>query len=171
MRIVYGIAFLFLLLPGIPVQAQVTMLLERPGTIKYYMYQKDDRISIMYKKGDEGFRDAGKITAIDDSTVQINDLNRYKFRDITSVYRPRFFPRFFSRTAAVFGTGYLALTVANQAINSSSPLVDEKTLLISGLSLAAAGIAVFFEYRKFELGENWRLRTIDLSIIRPGVQK
>jgi len=171
MRILQVIMLLLLLLPAIRAESQVTMLLERPGTIKYYMYQKDDRISIMYKKGSEGFRDAGTITAIDDSTVQINNLNRYKFRDITSVYRPRFFPRLISRTAFVFGTGYLALTVANQAINRSSPLVDEKTLLISGLSVAAAGIAVFFEYRKFEMGENWRLRTIDLSIIRPSMQK
>jgi hypothetical protein len=171
MRFLFSIAVLLLLLPGTRAGAQVTMLLERPGTIKYYMYQKGDHIWIMYKKGDEGFRDAGEITAIDDSTVQINNLNRYNFRDISSVYRPRFFPRLLSRTAFVFGTGYLALTVANQAINSSSPLVDEKTLLISGISLGIAGIAAFFEYRKFELGENWRLRTIDLSIIRPSMQK
>jgi hypothetical protein len=164
-------SILFFVTINLTCHAQVTMLLERPGTVKYYMYHAGDHLTIQYKKGEDGFRDAGVISEITDSTVQINELNRYKFRDITSVYRPRFFFKLFTRTALVFGAGYIALTAANQVLNSKSPIVDKNTLIIGGSSIAAAGISRLFENRKIELGENWRLRTIDLSIIKPVRQE
>lgn len=154
---------ILLSLNSIPVKAQVTLLLERPGTIKYYMYHKGDHLSISYRKGTEGFHDAGEITDITDSTFQINNINRYNFRDVACVYRPRFLPLLLARTALVFGVGYTGLTAANQAINSKRPLIDGNTLAIGGSALAVAGISSFFEKRKFELDEKWRLRKVDLG--------
>lgn len=171
MRVLRVITLIFLLLTGIRTQAQVTMLLERPGTIKYYMYQKDDRISIMYKKGGEGFRDAGKITAIDDSTVQINGINRYNFKDITAVYRERILVKIFSKTAMVFGAGYLGLTIVNRSLNAEKPVVAPGAVFVGGSAMVFGGMLSVFNQRRFVMGENWRLRTIDLSIIRPGMQK
>ena len=163
MKLLLVCTLILLSLNSVRVNAQVTLLLERPGTIKYYMYHKGDHLSISYKKGTEGFHDAGEITDITDSAFQINNINRYNFRDVTCVYRPRFLPRLLTRTALVFGAGYIGLTAANQAINSNKPIIDGNTLAIGGSALAVAGISSFFEKRKFELGEKWRLRKVDLG--------
>jgi len=151
--------------------AQVTLLLEQPGTINYYMYQSGDIISIKYKTGEQGFFDAGEITAINDSTVQIGGINRYNFKDITAVYRDRTLVRIFSGTAIIFGAGFLGLTVVNRALNSENPVLVPGAVFIGGSSMVAGGLLSVFKHRKFVMGEHWRLRTIDLSIIRPSMQK
>ena len=171
MRVLRVITLIFLLLTGIRTQAQVTMLLERPGTIKYYMYQKDDIISIRYKNKPEGFFDAGTITDINDSTVQINGINRYNFKDITAVYRDRILVKLFSKTAMVFGAGFLGLTIVNRSMNSEKPVVAPGAVFVGGSAMVFCGMLSVFNQRRFVMGENWRLRTIDLSIIRPGMQK
>lgn len=155
---------------GFSAVAQVTMLLEKPGTIKYYMYQKDDIVSIRYKNGKEGFYDAGIITGITDSTVQINAVNTYNFRDITAVYRDRILVRVFSSATMVFGAGYLGLTIVNRSLNAEKPVIAPDAVFVGGSSMVFGGLLSVFKHRKFVMGEDWRLRTVDLSIIRPGMQ-
>lgn len=160
-----------LVFTGLSSFAQVTLLLEKPGTIKYYMYQKDDFISIRYKTKPEGFLDAGVITEITDSTVKINGINQYRFSDISAVYRERALVRIFSNAAIAAGAGYMGLTVVNGVINSGRPALGPDVVFVGGSFIFAGVVASAFKHRRFIMGENWRLRTIDLSILKPGSQQ
>ncbi|HNX43338.1 MAG TPA: hypothetical protein PLJ84_02000 [Bacteroidales bacterium] len=166
--ICFSLALVFI---GLPSSAQITLLLEKPGTVTYYMYQKHDFISIRYKTKPEGFFDAGVITEITDSTVQINGNNRYRFSDITAVFRGRPLVRIFSNVAIICGAGFLGLTLVNGVIGSGGPALGPDVVSAAGSVIFAGLVASAFKNRRFILGENWRLRTVDLSILKPDGQQ
>jgi hypothetical protein len=140
------------------VHGQKLLILERPGTTKYYIFKTGDRIRLYDGRSMRMIQ--GDISRITDTMIEINTLEPVYLSRVKAVYRPLTMLRIFSRTAEIAGAGYLILTGFNRAINKDVPVINPETLILSA-ALMGAGVATsFLRYRKFTIGDKWRLKVI-----------
>jgi hypothetical protein len=155
-----GIIALLISITG-SVQAQKLLVLERPGTTKYYIFKVGDEIRLTDSRNMRKIH--GGISRISDTSFVVNYLETEYPEKVTTVYRPLTMLGLFSRVAIDAGVGYFLLTGFNNAINKTSPLIDKGTLTASSVVTGSGLITRFFRYRKFKIGRSWRLKIIDLD--------
>lgn len=124
------------------------------------MYYEGSSITL----GMDGKLVYGSITSLDDSLLTINDEITIPLKEIDYISRPRFWFNFLSPAAKLFGLTYFGLTGFNRLINKQYPVLDGQTFLITGILLGGALLLDHFGQRKFQLGEKWQLKVIDLSL-------
>ncbi len=143
-------------------QGQTILVLEKPGTARNFKYNVSDRIRIKLTSADTIL--SGKITAIIDSSLIINNAYPVDLKDVTVVYRSMWGTSLLQKAALIAGVGYLGISALNGLINNDSPVVPKETLVIGG-SLTAAGLALIpFTKRRFRMDQGkWRLLILDFS--------
>ena len=145
--------------------SQKLLILERPGTTKYYIFKVGDEIRLTDSRNMRKIH--GGISRITDSSFIVNYLEILDPAKIIAVYRPLPMLQLFSRVALDAGVGYFLLTGVNNAINKTNPLIDHGTLVASSI-VAGTGLSTrFFKYRKFTIGHPWRLKIIDMEPGKP----
>jgi hypothetical protein len=155
-----GIITLLICITG-SLQAQKLLVLERPGTTKYYIFKIGDEIRLTDDRNSRKIH--GGISRITDTSIIVNYLEIIDPAKVTAVYRPLTMLQIFSRAATDAGLGYFLLTGVNNAINHNSPLIDHGTLVASSI-VTGSGVATrFLKYRKFTIGNSWRLRIMDME--------
>jgi hypothetical protein len=148
-----------LLLIG-PVHPQNIFLIERPGTVKNFKFYEGDDIHVRVKNYPPASSIKGTLTGIRDSSIIIDDAYLIPLKDITAVYKDRFWLGLAVPVLFVAGVGYVTLEAFNRLINNDSPVVTTETAIISG-SLVAGGFALIpLKERKFKVGEKWRVKSL-----------
>jgi hypothetical protein len=66
--------------------AQTMLVVERPGTVKNYIYQAGQNIRLKTKSGK---KISGPINIIKDSSLVVDYVNDLEIKDIAFVYKPR----------------------------------------------------------------------------------
>ena len=143
------------------VYGQKLLVLERPGTTKYFTYKKGAWIKLYDDRSMRMIQ--GDITRIDDSLILINTLEPVYLGRIAAVYRPRRILHRFSSAAIVAGTGYFLLSGFNRAINKESPVISNGAVTISAAVAGSGVVTSFFHFRKFTIGSHWRIKSIDMD--------
>jgi hypothetical protein len=144
-------------------RTQNVLLLERPGTTKYFMYKVGKPITVTSVKSK--FPVSGEITMINDSAVAINDY-RILLSDIKTVTRYSKF--LFNLRNTLFGgvVLYFGFSVINHSIHNEHPVIDRSVPVVCGSLIAAGGLSHLFKSRIFVIGKPRRLRVINLSILK-----
>jgi hypothetical protein len=160
-RLIVFLAFTLFLPKLLP--AQRVMLLERPGTSRYFMYKQGDHISVALMRTD--LRISGEITHLDDSSLSINNIN-YSLTDIQRVNRHHAFLSGLKKTLQGAAVMYFGFSAVNRAIHNEKPVIDNSVPVICSSLLALSGIPYLFQNSRYLTGTRWRLRVIDLSILK-----
>ena len=143
------------------IYAQKILLLENVNTLKNIKYYQGEDIMVKFQEKNKKITDV--IYDVTDSTVIFELAGEMKFDDIVFIYRENWLVETLSGLSLLGGAAYFGIDSFNRLINHEYPVVDSGTLMISG-GMAAFGLALIpFRYRKFSIGEKWKLRTIDLS--------
>jgi hypothetical protein len=153
---------LVLLLPLLSV-AQHVMLLERPGTTRYFIYKQGNRISVELKN--INLKISGEITHIEDSSLSINN-NNFLLTDIHQVTRHHKFLSGLKNKLLEAAVMYFAFSAINRTIHDERPVLDNSIPMICGSMVALSGVSYLFENSKYTMGWKWRLRVIDLSVLK-----
>jgi hypothetical protein len=156
----FAILFIILCISG-SAWSQKLLILERPGTTKYYVFKVGDGIRLTDSRNNRKI--FGGISRITDTTFIVDYLEIVDPAKVIAVYRPLKMLNLFSRVATDAGLGYFLLTGVNNAINKNSPLIDHGTLVASSIVTGSGVAARFFPYRKYTLGSSWRLKVIDMD--------
>ncbi len=143
------------------VYGQKLLVLERRGTTKYFTYKVGDRIKLYDRRSMRTIR--GDITRIDDSMLFINTLEPVYLSKVAAVYRSRPLIRTLSSAGIVAGIGYFLLSGFNRAINKESPVISNRVFISSSVITGAGVVTSFFRYRKFAIGDHWRIKSIDMD--------
>ena len=139
--------------------SQKFLILERPGTTKYYIFRVGDEIRLTDKCNMRKIY--GGISRITDTSFVVNYLEIVNPANVIAVYRPLKMMHVFSRAATTAGLGYFLLTGVNNAINKESTIIDHGTLIASSIVVGTGVATSFLRYRKFSLGRSWRLKIMD----------
>jgi hypothetical protein len=167
-----SVCFVFAILISVFVSAQITirenqtttsdkvLILENHSTGKSYRFYPDNRISLKTK--DNHKKIAGRISEILDSSFILSHYNEIELRNITVVYTDRIGIRIVASTLALFGVLFFTVDALNNVINNDHPKIRSDVGIISGSSLAAAGLLWLFSERKCPVKpDKWRLKIID----------
>lgn len=144
--------------------AQRFLLLQRPGKVKNYKYFAGDKI--IFRAYADTVVVMGRISGFSDTSIFINDKSEIPIEDITSISKKCHMMAFLSRGALLFGIAYFGLNGFNRLINHDYPTYDKESLLIVSGSLAGFFALNKFKYRKFRIGEEWKLDILDLTFER-----
>jgi len=158
-----GIIIILICITG-SAQAQKLLILERPGTTKYYIFKVGDEIRVTDSHNMRKIH--GGISRITDTSFIVNYLEIIDPVKVIAVYRPLTMLQIFSRVATDAGLGYFLLTGFNNAINKTSPLIDHGTLVASSIVAGSGVTSRFLRYRKFTLGHSWRIRIMDMDVTK-----
>ncbi len=140
------------------VSAQKLLLVEKPGTVKNYKFEKGDRFILM-KKGDSRKVD-GTITQLLDTSFVIDYQYLINFSEINKVYKVRGLANFMTELGIKGGLGFFLVDFTNNLIQHDL-LINPLTLKISGGFIATALVFRIIRHKPLKLGPGWRLRIID----------
>lgn len=141
--------------------AQKLLLLQREGRVRNLKYFQGDIIIIDAYA--DTIRIKGRISGLTDSTILIDQKYEIPVDEITSILKKRTMLDFLSRGMGVFGLTYFTLNGFNRWINHEYPIYDKESLMIVTGSLAGYFALSKFKYRKFRIGNKWKIRILDLS--------
>jgi len=103
------------------------------------------------------------LNRINDSVILIDYLFEVKILDIEHVYKVRWISGFMTELGLKAGLGYFLIDVTNHIISKNYPVFEPSTMTITGGLLVTAVAFHMIRLRKFDIGENWRLRVIDFN--------
>ena len=152
----------FVLFVCYSVDSQNILLLERSAKYKNFKFYEGNQIHVKIKTDSSDLHVRGIINAIYDSSIIVNYNNIIMIKDIKMVYRPRLWAKLLSISALIAGTGYLALDAFNRAINHQYPVLDQQTVITSGIIIGAGLILIPFRERWYKIGEKWELKALVL---------
>lgn len=158
----FSFTVILLLVFSIHLSAQTSYLvIEKPGTVKNYKYIPGNEITMKaVYRGMESFLQ-GRITALTDSTVTINDKQIVRIEDITTLIRTRSIMGLLTDVSWKAGAGFFILDLVNGVLTKREPLIQQGALIISG-SLIGISLAAFpFIYKTMDIdGEHWRIKML-----------
>jgi len=130
------------------------MVLEKPGTVRNYIYQAGDHISI---KTTEGLKISGPINIIrNDSTFVVDFVHELKISEVEVVYKTRSLLSI-GGTALIGGSAlYLGLT----AINNGGVEINQSFWVSIGVAAAGIIMKVFAKKRMYIQEAKWRLKVL-----------
>lgn len=128
--------------------------------MKNLKFYEGDAIHLQVKNHPPVSDIEGILTRIGDSSIIIDDMYLIPIKDITAVYKERFWPRIAVPVLFIAGIGYVTLEAFNRAINKEAPVVTKETAII-GSSLVTGGLLLIpLRNRRIEVGDNWRVKTL-----------
>jgi len=140
-------------------QTQNILILERPGTIKYFKYEVNDRIKLSTSNPDTTID--GFISLINDSSIIIDRVNEFTLTNISTIIRNRWGFNFLQKLFLTAGIPYLLISSINGVINNDEPMVPEETLIISGGLITAAIAVTPLTSRKHKTdNKKWRVKIL-----------
>jgi hypothetical protein len=143
-------------------QTQNILILERPGTIKYFKYEVNDWIKLSTSKPDTTIH--GFISLINDSSITIDRVNEVTLKNISTIIRKRWGFNFLQKLFITAGIPYLLISTINGVINNDEPVVPTETLIISGSLIAAAIVVTPLTSRKHKTdNKKWRVKILDFT--------
>lgn len=153
-------SLVFIVTPEIQAQNYL-LLLKKKGSPKNHKFRLGSDISLRSSIRDRKI--SGTIHLITDTTIIVNFNTEVNIKDISNVYRDRYFFKLFSSVLFIAGGGYFLLDGLNRTINQQYPIITQNTLIVTG-SLIGVGFAFkLMDTRKYRIGKNWELQLLDLS--------
>jgi len=151
---------LIILMSCLTLDAQNILLLEHNRKFKNHKFYRGDDIHLRVRTDTTDVHIRGEINAIYDSLLVVNYTNIVMLKDIEVVYRDRMWARIVSYSAIVAGGGYLVLDSFNRAINNEAPVVDDQTLVTSGIIIGAGLLLIPFKEYRHRVGKKWDLKIL-----------
>jgi len=138
--------------------SQNMLLVEKPGTVKNYIYFAGDYISLKTK---DGIKISGPINIIRDTNLIVNFTHELSLNDIEVVYKTRTLIKLGSSLLIAGSALYTGLDLINGGSKGKS-FSENESLQIS-LAILATGIGIsFFSKKKMSTKkEKWRIRILD----------
>jgi len=138
--------------------SQNMLLVEKPGTVKNYIYFAGDYISLKTK---DGIKISGPINIIRDTNLIVNFTHELSLSDIEVVYKTRTLIKLGSSLLIAGSALYTGLDLINGGSKGKS-FSENESLQIS-LAILATGIGMsFFSKKKMSTKkEKWRIRILD----------
>lgn len=150
------------MLLAVSVSGQNILLLQKAGGGGIRMYREHEDISL--KTVSKNQKVEGRIVLIEDSCLVIDSRMVVSLDDIAVIYRPRRMLSLLQKVSLIGGTLYLAISTLNGVINNDSPIVDDKTLKISGgLILAGVILTPLTERRHKIAPTKWKVKILDFT--------
>jgi hypothetical protein len=154
MRILYILLFVFVSNWGI---SQTMMVVERPGTVKNYIFVAGEYISLKTKSGE---KISGPINIIRDSNLVVDFVHELEIKDIATVYKSR-------ELLNIFGTAFIGgslLYVSLDAINGGMKgknLSKDTGLLVASGFLSSGILMKVFSRKKMHIDQKkWRIKIL-----------
>lgn len=159
--------FLFLLLTGFlyQVRAQKSLQIIRStfGAVKKYeVYVNED---LEYKLKGHLFYHSNKIANLQDSSIVFENDSVIKLSKIKAIriHKGGHLGKTFQEAFFIAGIGFIALNTTNNAINDSSPLIDNKAVYISGALVGTSILMRVLLTRHIRINKTVTLRINDID--------
>lgn len=145
---------LFILLFSSTLWAQNMLVVEKPGTVKNYIYQAGDHISI---KTTEGVKISGPINIIrNDSSFVVDYVHELQLSDVEVVYKSRALLNM-GGTALIGGS---ALYLGLDLINHGGVKIDQSFWIAVGVAAAGVIMKVFAKKKMHVHEVKWRIKVL-----------
>jgi hypothetical protein len=142
------------------VSAQKVLVLENLNIGKSYKLVVGKKISVITKNNPKKIK--GRLTDIQDSTIEISNNYVFNLRDIEVIFKEQRAVYIVSTSLLRFGATFITLDAVNSLINNDRPVVHESVAIISAASAITGFILWFFDYRKCKVEKGkWRIKVID----------
>jgi hypothetical protein len=128
--------------------------------VKNVKFHEGDDIHISVKNYPPASDIKGTLTQIGDSSIVVDDMYLIPIKDITAVYKERFWIKLAIPVLFIAGIGYGVLEIFNNAINKDAPLLTKETAIISSSLVAGGLVLIPLTERKFNVGEKWRVKSL-----------
>lgn len=154
MRIVYILLFLFI---SNFTFSQTMLVVEKPGTVKNYIFEAGQYISIKTKTGE---KISGPINIIRDSSLVVDFVHELKVSDIQFVFKPR-------QLMSIFGTAfiggsimYIGLDAVNGGMKGKKLSEDSGFLVATGFFATGVVMKIFSKKKMRIDNEKWRIKIL-----------
>jgi hypothetical protein len=154
MRFVY--IFLVILISNIAF-SQTMMVVERPGTVKNYIFEAGQYISLKTK---DGQKINGPINIIRDSSLVVNFVHELELSEIEIVYKPRYLLNIFGTVFIGGSVMYLGLDAINGGMKGKN-LKKDSGFLVASSFIASGIIMKLFSKKKMHIdNDKWRIKIL-----------
>lgn len=154
MRFVYFIVILFI---SNITFSQTMMVVERPGTVKNYIFEAGEFISLKTKSGE---KISGPINIIKDSSLVVDFVHELELSEIEYVYKPRYLLNIFGSAFIGGSVLYISLDAINGGMRGKKLIEDTGFLVASGF-LATGIIMKVFSKKKMRIdNKKWRIKIL-----------
>ncbi|MBA3662803.1 MAG: hypothetical protein H0W61_01155 [Bacteroidetes bacterium] len=142
-------------------QKTLQVLVTRFGKIKKFEFYTNDMLE--YKLKGRFFYRTDKIVNMSDSLLVFANDSVVKLNQIKAVriHKGGHFAKTMQEVFFIGGIGFLALNTANNAINNTSPVVDNRAVYIAGALVGTSLIIRFLSTRHVRFSGKNMLRVID----------
>lgn len=137
--------------------SQTMLVVERPGTVKNYIFEAGQYISLKTKSGE---KISGPINIIRDSSLVVDFVHELNVSDIDIVYNSR-------QLLSIFGTAFIGgsiMYVGLDAINGGmrgKKLIEDSGFLTASAILTTGIIMRVFSKKKMHIdNEKWRIKIL-----------
>ncbi len=137
--------------------SQTMMVVERPGTVKNYIFEAGNYISL---KTTSGEKISGPINIIRDSSLVVDFTHEMELNEIEIVYQPRYLINIFGSAFIGGSLLYLTLDGINGGMKNKKLIEDPGFLTATGF--LATGVAMkLFSKKKMRIdNEKWRIKIL-----------
>jgi hypothetical protein len=157
-KLIFSLIFLFAFSGAF---AQRTLVLEKIGTPKKYVFHTGDYLKVRTKKTDAVVK--SYLWAMTDSSLTIGPHTVIQLPDVSAVYKHYYFQKFMTRALLYAGAGYFVLDSFNNLINHQQVFIPQ-TLIISS-SIVGVGLAIMpLGQKKIRIGIRWKLKIMDINL-------
>lgn len=154
MRVIY---LLFLVFSAHLAFSQTMMLVERPGTVRNYIFEAGDFISL---KTINGEKISGPINIIHDSSLVVDFTHELELNEIDMVYQPRYLINIFGSAFIGGSLLYLTLDGINGGMKNKNLIEDPGFLTSTGL-LASGVVMKLLSKKKMRIdNKKWRIKIL-----------
>jgi hypothetical protein len=155
--------FLILFLIACHVYPQRTLLIEKIGTSRKYLYHTGDYLKLRVSKQDTLLK--GKLWHMGDSVISVEAIRTFDVHvpDIRSVYKQYTFPKKFGRYMGLGSVGIFAIIAFNHLINNEQVFTSDM-FIISGSMLGASILSLSLSQKKCKIGNRWKIKVLDISV-------
>ena len=137
--------------------AQNMLVLEKPGTVKNYIFYAGNNISLKTK---DGLKINGPINIIRDSNMVVDFKHELRLDDIAIVYKSRHLMGLFGTAFMAGSLLYIGLDIVNGA-NYSQKLSENQSLLTAfGVFGVGTGLLLFSKKKMTIDDKKWRLKIL-----------
>lgn len=152
----------FALILAITASGQNILVLQKASGGGIRMYRENEYISL--RTAAKNLKIEGRIVLIEDSCLIIDSRASVLVDDIAAIYRTRRMFSLLQKVSLIGGGMYLAISTLNGVINNDSPIVDNKTLKISGGLIAAGIILTPLTERRHRIAPSrWKVKILDFT--------
>ncbi|MGZ3901282.1 MAG: hypothetical protein ACXVNM_06105 [Bacteroidia bacterium] len=156
------IIFIFFIVISLQVfsQKSLQILYARFGKVKKFEFFINDLME--YKLKGKRFFHENKIVNLQDSLILFENDSVIKLSELKAIriHRGGHLARTLQEVFFIGGVGFIALNTANNAINSTSPLIDNRAVYISGALVGTSLLIRLFSTHHIRINKNKSLKII-----------